>query len=98
MAQARAAMNYTVKQLSELAGVSVRTLHHYDEIGLLPPPLVGANGYRLYDRASVLRLQSILFYRALEFPLARIQALLDRPDFDPATALRRQREAMLARR
>jgi len=53
---------YTVKQLSELAGVSVRTLHYYDEIGLLRPSKVGANHYRYYDDAALLRLQQILFY------------------------------------
>ena len=63
----RTTMAYTVKQLAQLAGVSIRTLHHYDEIGLLTPPVIGANGYRYYDERSALRLQSILFYRDLEF-------------------------------
>lgn len=91
-------MNYTVKQLAALAGVSVRTLHHYDEIGLLPPAGIGANGYRRYDQSSVLRLQSILLYRELDFPLEAIRALLDRPDHDPLRALREQRVALERRR
>lgn len=90
-------MAYTVKQLAQLAGVSVRTLHHYDEIRLLNPPVIGANGYRYYDERSLLRLQSILFYRELDFPLAAIKAALDRPDFDPVQALREQRTALEVR-
>lgn len=87
-------MAYTVKQLAQLAGVSIRTLHHYDEIGLLTPPVIGANGYRYYDERSALRLQSILFYRELDFPLDAIKAVLDRPDFDALTALQEQRSAL----
>jgi DNA-binding transcriptional MerR regulator len=90
-------MAYTVKQLAQLAGVTVRTLHHYDEIGLLTSPVIGANGYRYYDEGSVLRLQSILFYRELDFPLEAIKAVLDRPDFSPITALREQRAALEAK-
>jgi DNA-binding transcriptional MerR regulator len=90
-------MAYTVKQLAQLAGVSVRTLHHYDEIGLLIPPVIGANGYRYYDERSALRLQSILFYRELDFPLEAIRAVLDRPDFDALTALQEQRSALEAK-
>jgi MerR family transcriptional regulator, thiopeptide resistance regulator len=87
-------MAYTVKQLSELAGVSVRTLHHYDEIGLLIPSTIGANGYRYYDERSVLRLQSILFYRELDFPLEQIKAIVDRPSFNALAALEEQRKAL----
>lgn len=90
-------MAYTVKQLARLSGVSVRTLHYYDEIGLFAPTTVGANGYRYYDEPSVLRLQSILFYRELDFPLAAVKALLDRPDFDALAALREQRAALEAK-
>lgn len=78
---------YTVKQLSGLAGVSVRTLHYYDEIGLLHPSKVGANGYRYYDEAALLRLQQILFYREIGLELAQIKDVLDSPDFDLLTAL-----------
>ena len=90
-------MTYTVKQLAQLASVSIRTLHYYDEIGLLPPPLIGATGYRLYNQDSVLRLQSILFYRELDFPLEAIKAMLDRPDFNPLQVLQEQRTALEAR-
>ena len=90
-------MAYTVKHLAQLAGVSIRTLHHYDENGLLTPPVIGANGYRYYDERSALRLQSILFYRELDFPLEAIKAVLDRPDFDALTALQEQRAALEAK-
>src|SRR6185503_20105901 len=62
----------TVRQVAKAAGVSVRTLHHYDAIGLLKPTHVGANGYRFYGKAELLRLQQILFYRELGMPLAGI--------------------------
>jgi DNA-binding transcriptional MerR regulator len=87
---------YTVKQMAKLSGVSVRALHHYDAIGLLKPRVVGANGYRYYDRQDLLRLQQILFHRALETPLKDIQAALDDPMFDLAAALRAQRERLAA--
>src|SRR3954447_19030943 len=88
---------YTVKQLAQLAGVTVRTLHHYDEIGLLTPPAIGANGYRYYDYRSVLRLQSIRFYRELDFSLDAIKAVFERPEFDAVEALREQRVALEAK-
>lgn len=87
---------YTVKQMAKLSGVSVRALHHYDAIGLLRPRAVGANGYRYYDRQDLLRLQQILFHRALETPLKDIQAALDDPAFDLAAALRTHRERLAA--
>src|SRR5258708_10249594 len=85
---------YTVKKLSDLAGVSVRTLHYYDEIGLLSPSQVGANGYRLYDDAALLRLQQILFYREIGLQLTQIKDILDRPDFDLLVALRSHRSVL----
>lgn len=85
---------YTVKQMARLSGVSVRALHHYDAIGLLKPRAVGANGYRYYDREDLLRLQQILFHRALETPLKDIQAALDDPGFDLVAALRAHRERL----
>lgn len=87
----------TVRQVAKAARVSVRTLHHYDAIGLLKPSHVGANGYRYYDKAEMLRLQQILFYRELDIPLAEIAAILDDPAFDPLTALRGHRAALEAR-
>ena len=82
---------YTVKQLSDLAEVSVRTLHHYDDIGLLPPSKVGVNGYRYYDEAALLRLQQILFYREIGLELKQIKDILDSPDFDLQAALHSHR-------
>jgi DNA-binding transcriptional MerR regulator len=85
---------YTVKQLAGLAGVSVRTLHYYDEIGLLQPSAVAANGYRQYDEAALLRLQQILFYRELDFSLQEIQQIIGRPDFDVLRALEEHRREL----
>jgi MerR family transcriptional regulator, thiopeptide resistance regulator len=86
---------YTVKQLSDLAQVSVRTLHYYDEIGLLIPSQVGANGYRYYDDSAVLRLQQILFYREIGMELMQIKDVLDSPNFDLITALKSHRALLL---
>src|SRR5690606_30599484 len=86
-----------VQELARKAGVSVRTLHHYDEIALLRPEKRSAAGYRLYGHAQLLRLQQILFYRELDFPLEEIGRLLDAPGFDPARALRAHRPALEAR-
>ena len=80
----------TVKEVSRITGVSVRTLHHYDAIGLLKPTAVTEAGYRLYDDAALERMQSILLFRELQFPLKDIKRILDAPDFDPMTALAQQ--------
>ena len=88
---------YTVKQLARLSGVSVRTLHHYDEIGLLKPAFVGENRYRYYGREELLRLQDILFHRELGVPLQEIAELLAREGRDRVAILSRHRE-MLAER
>lgn len=85
---------YTVKQLAELAQVSVRTLHHYDQIGLLRPTRVGANGYRHYDDAALLRLQQILLYREMGLELLQIRAVLDSSDFDLTAALHAHHRAL----
>ena len=77
----------TIHEVSKLAGVSVRTLHYYDAIGLLPPTALTESGYRLYDDTALARLQSILLFRELEFPLKDIKRILDGPKFDQATAL-----------
>jgi MerR family transcriptional regulator, thiopeptide resistance regulator len=86
-----------VGEVARLAGVSVRTLHHYDEIGLVRPSRRSAAGYRLYDDGDVDRLQSVLAYRELGLPLDRIGALLDEPGADVGAHLRRQRELLLTR-
>lgn len=88
----------TVKQLAAISGVTVRTLHHYDEIGLLAPAYVGGNGYRYYGRAEMLRLQRILFHRELGVPLGEIAALLDLEGEDQVGVLLRHREKLQAER
>ena len=80
----------TVKEVSLLTGVSVRTLHHYDAIGLLKPTRVTEAGYRLYDDEALRRLQTILLFRQLQFPLKEIREILDSPGFDPMEALTQQ--------
>ena len=80
----------TVQQVSRFTGVSVRTLHHYDEIGLLKPARVTEAGYRLYDDAALRKLQCILFFRELEFPLKQIKGFLDDSKFDARSALEDQ--------
>lgn len=80
----------TVKQVSQLSGVSVRTLHHYDAIGLLKPTRVTEAGYRLYDDAALERLHNILLFRELQFPLKEIKQILDTPGFDRRGALEDQ--------
>ena len=95
---ATAASTWTVGELANLAGVSVRTLHHYHQIGLLLPAHIGDNGYRSYGPDELVRLQQILFFRELEFPLDRIRALLDHPDFDAIAAYRDHRRLLVARR
>ena len=82
---------YTVKQLSDLAGVTPRTLRHYDHIDLLKPEKVGENGYRYYGEESVLRLQQILFYRELGLPLETIREMMGRHGFNVLTALETHR-------
>ncbi len=89
-------MRRTVKQVAEAAGISIRALHHYDDIGLLKPAEIGANGYRYYDKPQMLRLQQILFYREVGFSLASIGPILDDPAFDPVAALRGHRSALEA--
>ena len=85
----------TVRQVSKLTGVSVRTLHYYDEIGLLHPHEIGENGYRLYSEADICLLQQILFFRELDFPLKEIRLLMRSPSFDRQKALIRHRQLLL---
>jgi DNA-binding transcriptional MerR regulator len=84
----------TVKQVAKLSGVSVRALHHYDEIGLLKPASIGRNRYRYYGQDELLRLQQILLHRELDIPLSEIGAILDDPKFDQLEALRQQRDKL----
>ena len=84
----------TVNEVSKLTGVSVRTLHHYDEIGLFKPTEVTEAGYRLYDDTALERLQHILLFKELQFPLKDIKIILDSPDFDRNKALEQQIELL----
>ncbi|MBA3814800.1 MAG: MerR family transcriptional regulator, partial [Alphaproteobacteria bacterium] len=87
-------MAYTVKKLAKLSGVSARTLHWYDEIGLLKPAYYGANGYRYYEEEQLLLLQQILFFRELGFKLNDIQEMLTSNNFDKVRALHAHRHTL----
>ena len=87
-------MAYTVNKLAKLSGVSVRTLHFYDEIGLLKPAYYGDNNYRYYEEAQLLILQQILFFRELGFQLSDIQGIISSPDFDKVKALKSHRKIL----
>ncbi|HVV77314.1 MAG TPA: MerR family transcriptional regulator [Mycobacteriales bacterium] len=91
------AEDYTVGRVAEIAGVTVRTLHHYDEIGLVRASGRTAAGYRVYELADIERLQQALTYRALGFGLDEIAALIDNPDVDAVGHLLRQRELLVER-
>lgn len=80
----------TINEASKLTGVSIRTLQYYDTIGLLKPSEYPASGYRLYDDTSLERLQQILLFKELEFPLKEIKTIIDAPDFDRNKALEQQ--------
>ena len=88
-------MKLQIKEFAELTGVSVRTLHYYDEIGLLKPSYVDEqNGYRFYDETSLERMQEILFYRELDFPLKSIAEILASPNYDKQKALAEQKRLL----
>ncbi len=87
----------TVKELSDLTGVSVRTLHYYDEIGLFPPTDKSETGYRLYDDKALETLQQILFFREFDIPLKKIKAILESPSLDRNRILRMQRDMLVTK-
>ncbi|HZG85760.1 MerR family transcriptional regulator [Paenibacillus sp.] len=87
-----------VKEVAKLAGISVRTLHHYDEIGLLVPEHVTEAGYRMYSERDLERLQHILFLKELDLPLQRIKAIVDDPAYDRVEALEAHRRLMYEKR
>jgi MerR family transcriptional regulator, multidrug-efflux activator len=91
-------MRYTVKAVADLAGISVRALHHYDHIGLLRPETVSEAGYRLYSERDLERLQQALFFRELGLRLDEIKEILDDPGFDRTRALASHRELLIERR
>ena len=91
-------MLMNIGELSAKTLVSIRTLRHYDKIGLLRPTQVTDAGYRQYDESALQRLHTILLFRELEFPLTDIQRIIDAPDFDPIDALDRQITLLTMRR
>lgn len=92
-------MKMLIKEFAAYTGVSVRTLHYYDEIGLLPPAYVDEiNGYRFYDESSLLRMQEILFYRELDFSLKQINEILSSPTYDQKAALAQQKLLLIAKK
>ncbi|MEC1260243.1 MerR family transcriptional regulator [Bacillus swezeyi] len=91
-------MKMKVKEVADLVGISVRTLHHYDEIGLLTPAEITEAGYRLYSDDDLEKLQQILFFRELDFPLKKIKNILDSPSFDRNEALQMHRKMLLEKR
>ncbi len=88
----------TVKEISDLAGISVRTLHYYDEIGLLRPTEISEAGYRLYDDKALEILQQILFFREFDIPLKEIKAVIENPSLDRNQILRVQRKMLVAKK
>jgi len=92
-------MKLLIKEFAEFTGVSVRTLHYYDEIGLLSPAYVDEyTGYRYYDETSFLRMQEILFYRELDFSLKSIGEILSSPNYDTRKALKEQKNLLLLKK
>lgn len=91
-------MEYTIKKLAALAGVSTRTLRYYDEVGILKPARINSSGYRIYGKNEVDRLQQILFYRELDVGLNEIKEILLSPDFNETNALKEHYEKLLERR
>ena len=92
-------MKMLIKEFAEFTGVSVRTLHYYDEIGLLTPAFVErATGYRFYDENSLLRMQEILFYRELDFPLKSIGEILSSPNYNKSKALNEQKQLLMLKK
>ncbi|KEJ00328.1 MerR family transcriptional regulator [Clostridium botulinum A2B7 92] len=91
-------MHYKIKEVADMAGISVRMLHHYDKIGLLDPESVSAAGYRLYSDENLDRLQQILFFKELNFPLQEIKIILDSPNFDKKEALKVHRQLLLEKK
>ena len=87
-----------INELAKLSGVTVRTLHYYDEIGLLKPSDVSESGHRLYDELAMETLQQILFFRELDFPLSDIKEIMTNPEYDKSEALMKQKELLMLKR
>ena len=88
----------TVKEVSELTGISVRTLHYYDEIGLFEPTIVSEAGYRLYDDKALERLQQILFFREFDMPLREIKSIMENPNLDKNQLLCSQKQVLILKK
>lgn len=88
----------TVKEVSQITGVSIRTLRYYDEIGLLPPTTITEAGYRLYDQCALEKLQEILFFKELELPLNEIRDMMNRPDYNKQQVLATQKRLLECKR
>lgn len=91
-------MELKINEVAKLTGVTVRTLHYYDEIGLLNPSKITETGYRLYDENALALLQQILFFKELDFPLNEIKNIITNPEFDKAEALKRHRKLLIKKR
>lgn len=91
-------MRLSISEMAKLCGVSVRTLHHYDHIGLLHPETAADSGYRWYGAEDVERMQTILFFRELDFPLKEIRTILSDPQYDRQAALRQQKDLLTMKR
>lgn len=88
-------MQYKIKEVAKITGVTVRTLQYYDKIGLLPPAETNEKGYRLYDENSLGTIAEILFFRELDFPLAEIKAIMNAPGYSRQHALERHRDLLI---
>lgn len=92
-------MRKTISEMAKLSGVTVRTLHYYDEIGLLvPSEVISETGYRYYDEEALVRLQQILFYKELDFSLKEIVEIMDAPEYNKEDALLKQRKLLILKR
>lgn len=91
-------MEYTIKKLAEMAGISTRTLRYYDEIGLLKPCRVNSSGYRIYGEKEVDELQQILLYRSMDIKLEEIQNIISNPSFDICQSLIEHRKSLISKR
>lgn len=87
-----------ISEVAKLTGITVRTLHYYDEIGLLKPSEITEDGYRLYSREDLEILQQILFFRELDFPLSQIKEIMNNPNYDKEEALKKQKELLIQQR
>lgn len=91
-------MEYTIKKVAQLSGVSSRTLRYYDEIDLLKPTRINSSGYRIYGQREIDRLQQILFYRNMDMKLEKIRQVLDQPDFNHQAALEKHYQELLQKK